>query len=316
MSAPEPTGLLDPRPDVIAQAVRALRQGQLVVMPTETVYGLAADARNPVAVARIFAAKGRPADNPLIVHVPTLEAVHDVVANWPTRAARLAEAFWPGPLTLVLPKRASVPSAVTAGRGTVAVRVPAHPVAQALLRAVRLPLAAPSANVFTRLSPTQEAHVDPTLLAHAALGLAGGPAKVGLESTIVDLSGPLPVLLRPGGLSRDALEAVLGEALRNRVDETHGPRTAPGRYPRHYAPRTRVVLVDEADSDAVAITLGQPRGPRHHALPEEPGGYGAGLYAALHELDALCADEIQVERPPTGPGWEAVHDRLRRATHP
>lgn len=297
-------------------AADALRRGELVVMPTETVYGLAADARNRGAIARIFAVKGRPADNPLIVHVAHAAAARDVVAQWPPIAERLAAALWPGPLTLVLPKRPSVPDAVTAGRPTVAVRVPAHPVAQTLLRAVGFPLAAPSANVFMQLSPTDHGHISKELAEAVAVVLPGGASEVGLESTILDLSGATPTLLRPGGYPRELLEAILGCRLSYLVDESAGGRAAPGRYARHYAPTSRLLAVNRAGDEAFALVIGAPRGPHHIGLPNDPVGYAAQLYAGLHTLDAQAPAQIEIELPPDRPEWEAVSDRIRRASHP
>jgi len=300
----------------IVAAVQALRAGQLVVLPTETVYGLAADARNRAAVARIFAAKGRPADNPLIVHVTDSAAAFDVGAAWRVEARRLAEAFWPGPLTLVLPKRPTVPDLVTAGQPTVAVRAPDHAVAQAVLRTCGFPLAAPSANRFMRLSPTAAPHLDPDMAAHVAAVLDGGPSVRGLESTIVDLTGFAPRLLRPGSLPASDVERVLGRRLQRVQDEAEGPRASPGRYSRHYAPVARLAMVDRADPGAAALVFGTARGPRHLSMPTDSAGYASALYAALHLADARGWTDVQVERPPEGPELEAVRDRLARASAP
>ncbi|MDF1501573.1 L-threonylcarbamoyladenylate synthase, partial [Roseisolibacter sp. H3M3-2] len=235
-----------PDPAVLAEAAAVLRAGGLVAFPTETVYGLGAHALDADAVRRIFAAKGRPSYNPLIAHAADADGARALAAAWPDAAERLAAAFWPGPLTLVLPKRPHVPDALTAGLPAVAVRVPAHPVALALLRAAALPVAAPSANRFTELSPTTAAHVAKALGDRVDLIVDGGPAGVGIESTVVDLTGARPALLRPGPLGAEAIGAVLGEtptpgAVPDRVD---APRAAPGMVERHYAPRAEVWPVE------------------------------------------------------------------------
>lgn len=274
-------------------------------MPTETVYGLAAALWDRDALRATFAAKERPADNPLIVHVAHLEGLDEVVAAWPDIARRLAERFWPGPLTLVLPKRSRVPLEATGGLDTVAVRVPAHPVALRLIDAAGTPLTAPSANPFMGLSPTRAAHVN---LPGVAMVLDGGPCAVGIESTVVDLSGPLPRLLRPGGVSRASIEAVLEGPLKGKGDV----RRAPGDYLRHYAPRTRVRLADRLESGEVGLTFDEP-GEGQVRLPRDPATYGVSMYAALHRLDALGVHEIVVQSPPRTAEWEAVWDRLDRA---
>ena len=300
-------------PEAIAAATAALRRGELVGMPTETVYGLAALASDAVAVARTFAAKGRPKDNPLIVHLAAADELPRVARTIPPAAQRLAAAFWPGPLTLVLPRQLHVLDAVTAGLDTVAVRVPDHPVALALLRSVGEPLTAPSANPFMRLSPTTAQDLDPELVAQLALVLDGGPCRVGLESTVVDCSAA-PKVLRPGGVQRAALEAVLGEPVPLLAAPTDGAaKASPGQYARHYAPRTPLRLADVIAADATGLAFGPARARGHVGMPREPEAYGAALYRVLHALDALGAAELVVERPPPEPAWEAVHDRLRKA---
>lgn len=279
-------------------AARAIREGGLVGMPTETVYGVAANALDPEAVRRTFQAKGRPADNPLIVHVASLEEVREVAAELPEKGRLLAQAFWPGPLTLVLPKRPEVPDETTAGLDTVAVRVPAHRVAQALISAAGRPISAPSANPFMGLSPTQADHIASSVADRLELILDGGPCEVGLESTVVDVSGPEVRLLRPGRITLREIEAIVGEVLVG----GSAKRRSPGMYPRHYAPRARVLLVESLD--------GRPG----IARSEDAEAYGRHLYRRLHELDATGAAEILIERPPEGPEWTAIWDRLRRAT--
>jgi len=334
-----PTLVVDPRspdPDVIARAADLLRAGHLVAFPTETVYGLGAHALDAAAVRRIFEAKGRPAYNPLIVHVPDAAGARRIVTDWPEVADRLAEAFWPGPLTLVLPKRPEVPDEVTAGLPSVAVRVPAHPVALALLRAAAIPVAAPSANRFTELSPTRAAHVERALGDRVALVLDGGSTDVGIESTVLDLTGERPTLLRPGVLDEARIAAVIGPLARPMsAGFATEARKSPGMIERHYAPRAALVLVDPADAGAVAraralvataAASGQAAGALQldrldvsaaHVvpMPPDPAGYARRLYAALHELDELGCSAVVVEAVPGGPEWEGVRDRLRRAAH-
>ncbi|HEY0779875.1 MAG TPA: L-threonylcarbamoyladenylate synthase [Gemmatirosa sp.] len=324
----------------LARAAALIRAGRLVAFPTETVYGLGADALNADAVRRIFAAKGRPSFNPVIAHVADVDDARALVTAWPDAADRLAAAFWPGPLTLVLPKRAHVPDALTAGLPAVALRVPAHPVARALVRAAGGPIAAPSANRYTELSPTTAAHVVRALGARVDLVLDGGPTAVGIESTVVDLTGPArgdgpPRLLRPGTLARARLEAALGTELAAapRADGD-APRLAPGMVARHYAPRAAVWAFDEGERRAAAIRLARWRaehptgragalllapwigeGPPDvvEVLPADPDGYARRLYAALHALDEDGCAVALVERPPATPPWHGVHDRLERA---
>lgn len=302
-----------PTDEAIAAAAAALRRGELVGMPTETVYGLAALASDPVAVARTFAAKRRPSDNPLIVHLASAADLPLVARSIPPAAQALADAFWPGPLTLVLPRQPHVLDAVTAGLDTVAVRVPDHNVALALLRAVGAPLSAPSANTFMRLSPTRAQDIEPDLQGQLACTLDGGPCRIGLESTVVDCAGPVRVL-RPGGVSREALARALGHDVPLAgVPAADGPRAAPGMYARHYAPRTPLRLAAALDADDAGLCFGAPANPRQVAMPADPDSYGASLYRVLHALDALGARELVVQQPPTGTSWEAVADRLRKA---
>jgi L-threonylcarbamoyladenylate synthase len=281
-------------------------------MPTETVYGLAADALNPAAVRATFAAKGRPADNPLIVHVLDLEGARRVAREIPEAAAKLAEAFWPGPLTLVLPKRPEVPAEVTAGLDTVAVRVPAHPVARALLKRWDGPLTAPSANLFSGLSPTRPEHLEPRLLEHVALVLDGGACEVGIESTVLDLTVDPPRILRPGGVGRSEIERVLGKPV-GLLREQEDAGRSPGTFPRHYSPRTPLVLVDRLSPDQAGLTFSAPQNKGQIQLPADPPQYARRLYDALHTLDKAGFPALHVESPPRGDEWESVWDRLRRA---
>ena len=318
--------------EVLARAAAVIRRGGLVAFPTETVYGLGANALDEMAVQRIFAAKGRPAYNPLIAHLPTLAAAREIAALWPDAADRLAARFWPGPLTLVVAKRPDIPDLLTAGMPSVAVRVPAHPVARGLLEAARVPIAAPSANRFTELSPTTARHVEKALGDRVEMILDGGPTTVGIESTVVDLSGPEPVLLRPGSLSRQAIEEAVGSPLRAaREISGSAPRPSPGMVKRHYSPRARVVLFSESDRGAMAGVAAEAerRGVRAGALllspldapiahpvrmPGEPAGYARSLYAALHDLDDLGCDLILVDGVPAEAEWAGIRDRLARAS--
>jgi L-threonylcarbamoyladenylate synthase len=321
-----PAGLADG----IRRAAEVMRGGGLVCFPTETVYGLGANALDADAVRRIFEAKGRPANNPLIVHIADRERAKAIVAEWPESAQRLAEGFWPGPLTLVLPRGEAIPDAVTAGGATVAVRVPAHPVARELLAACGLPIAAPSANRSARLSPTTAAHVKRDLDGKVDLILDGGPTPGGIESTVLDLTGP-PQLLRPGLIEVPALEAVIGPVLRPQVSAGGAAALpSPGMLPRHYAPRTPLECVEDDGLARVAelhaqgvrvalvshhpgIVQDVPAGVPVARMPADPAGYAAMLYAVLHLLDERQLERIVVALPPAGEEWMAVRDRLRRS---
>jgi len=331
----------DPTNRDLAQAVRLLQAGELVAFPTETVYGLGADAANPEAVAKIFAAKGRPADHPLIVHLAGAGHLDQWARDIPQQAWDLAEAFWPGPLTLILKRAPGVPKAVTGGQDTVGVRVPAHPLALALLRAYAQAgggrnglcgIAAPSANRFGRISPTDAGHVRAELGDAVTLVLDGGPCHVGIESTIVDLSrdGMPPRLLRPGHITPEQIERVIGEMpeLPDTMKSAGVPRVS-GSLDAHYAPRTPMRLIAKQGlaqaveelqrtkrrySLLMHSDLSLPSAHSHCQLPDAPDGYARGLYAALRELDQAGGDVILVEAIPENPEWDAVADRLRRAT--
>ncbi|MDX1626048.1 MAG: L-threonylcarbamoyladenylate synthase [Wenzhouxiangellaceae bacterium] len=307
----------------LERAVALLREGRLVGVPTETVYGLAGDASDRDAVRRIFAAKGRPPDHPLIVHLPDTASMADWAAEVPAAARRLADAFWPGPLTLVLRRGERVPGVVTGGQSTVALRVPAHPVTRALLERFGGGLAAPSANRFGRVSPTTAEHVESEFAGdeRVAAVIDGGSCEVGVESTIVDCTVEPPRLLRPGMIGMAALEAALGSEVAV-ATAGQGPR-APGRLASHYAPRTPVAIVESAalesgDPECAVLALEGSPDPGGFAawksLPAESAGYARGLYAALRELDSLGAERLLVQRPPDAPEWAAVHDRLERAS--
>ena len=323
-----------PDPRVLARAAELLRLGYLVAFPTETVYGLGAHALDVAAVRRIYEAKGRPAFNPLIVHVANVEDARAVTREWPERADRLAAEFWPGPLTLVLPRHEKIPPEVSAGLDSVAVRVPAHPVALALLEEARIPVAAPSANRSTGVSPTTAQHVAKGLGDRVDLILDGGRTNVGIESTVLDLTQTPPVILRPGAISRAQLEHVLGERVRSAlaVPDDDRARPSPGMMERHYAPNARVTIVDAGDrarADA-AVRDARERGTRvgvmdfgslaraadeHIVMPRHAEGYAQALYAALHALDDAGCGLIVVERVPEDASWDGVRDRLSRASH-
>ncbi|MBN2506885.1 MAG: threonylcarbamoyl-AMP synthase [Verrucomicrobia bacterium] len=323
----------------LLEAARLLRRGELVAVPTETVYGLAANAWDARAAERIFAVKGRPAHNPLIVHVAGLDLARQCVRQWPRRADQLAAAFWPGPLTLVLPRSPRIPDAVTGGGDTVGVRWPSHPFIQALIRECGFPLAAPSANLSAGLSPTTAAHVQRSLGRSIPLVVDGGAAQVGIESSVLDLTVTPPRLLRPGVIHAESLRAVLGDAvLRPGGDETATPGTSlrsPGLLRRHYAPRARLVVgawADDADlrqqiaargwSPAGLHVLAHTRLPSSQTLglggvrimPRDPHAFARALYAALHGCDEAGARIILAEAVPDAPEWRAIRDRLDRAS--
>jgi len=306
-------------PADVEQAAAILAAGGLVAFPTETVYGLGTDATDERAVAEIFRLKGRPVDHPLIVHLPDPAQLGVWAREVPEHARRLAATFWPGPLTLILKRQAWVPGVVTGTQDTVGLRVPSHPLALALLRRFGGGVAAPSANRFGRVSPTTAAHVRAEFGAAVPV-LDGGPCAVGLESTILDLSGDAPRVLRPGAVSAAALEAVLLEPL-TAGGERPVPRVS-GSLESHYAPQTPTYLVgaatgvSRADDAVLARRAQAAEAACWLALPDEPGAFGRALYAALRDLDVSGCARILVEAPPATPPWEAVRDRLRRAAIP
>lgn len=312
--------------EAIERAAELLRAGHLVAFPTETVYGLGADASNAEAVAKIFVVKGRPHNHPVIVHIASADQLEQWVREIPMSAAKLAEAFWPGPLTIILKRAEGVLDALTGGQDTVGVRVPSHPVAQALLRSFGGAIAAPSANKFGRISPTTAEHVRADLGEAVECVLDGGASEVGIESTIVDLSGAQALLLRPGRITKAMIEESIGEPVS--AADADAPR-APGTLATHYAPRTPMKVVSRREMlDALATHRGKkiaiaaievsvPRLPQaqQRTLPAAAALYARDLYARLRELDATEADLILVEAPPEGAAWAAVWDRLRRASH-
>ena len=338
---------------LISSAISLLRAGRLVGIPTETVYGLAADATNSAAIRRVFAAKGRPGTNPLIVHVADVTVARRYAADWPEAATRLAERFWPGPLTIILAKTAEIVPEVTAGLGTVGLRVPAHPLTLELLRDFDGPLAAPSANRSTRISPTTAGHVRDELGDAVDLILDGGPCTVGIESTVLDLSGARPRILRPGGVSQAEIERIIGPVEAGFVHaDTSQPAASPGQHVIHYAPVTPAFRFERSQKTALlahaggmaglvavlVLTGDDPGGGtgsgcdedasvyRHRRdacatkfgrvvqMPVDPAAYARVLYHTLRELDSAGLRAIYVELPPDEPRWMAVHDRLRRAT--
>jgi L-threonylcarbamoyladenylate synthase len=328
-------------PGEIEYAARLLRAGRLVAFPTETVYGLGANALDAEAVARIYAVKRRPATSPLIVHVASIEMAQSLVANWPEIADRLAQKFWPGPLSLVLSKSRvgadafvrpaeqssaasrTIPAQVTAGLPTVGLRMPAHPIALALIRAAGVPIAAPSANRFTELSPTTAEHVRRSLGSDVDYILDGGSCNVGIESTVLSLAGTAagshPILLRPGGIPRTELEAIIGPVA-SAQEVQAGAHPAPGLHPRHYSPRTTLFLAKNGKlpDRGQGIYLQHQNPPsrldiKTIQMPTAAPDYAAALYEKLHEADTANVDWIAVDLPPNAPEWEAVQDRLRRA---
>jgi L-threonylcarbamoyladenylate synthase len=322
----------------IAEAAEILQSGGLVAFPTETVYGLGANALDAAAVERIFLAKGRPSNNPVIVHVADAADARELTSAWPVEAEKLAAAFWPGPLTLVLPKRDTIPDIITAGGSTVGVRVPAHPVALALLRAAQIPLAAPSANRSMQVSPTTAQHVLSSLNGRIEMVLDAGPTSGGLESTVLDLTVDPPRILRPGLVTIAQLQVAIGPiaSVTEAKVATAEPLRSPGQLERHYAPKAWLICC--ADSPEVLVNkllgdvkkVGWLRLTQYGKLPTKPADgrlqiiempadaaqYSHRLYAALHELDDAGVESIVVDLPPATDEWLAVHDRLRRASSP
>jgi L-threonylcarbamoyladenylate synthase len=306
----------------VQRAAEILKRGGLVAFPTETVYGLGADASSREAVARLYAAKRRPADHPVIVHFASAQAAFEWAREIPPSARKLAERFWPGPLTMILKRSAKAGDFVTGGQDSVGLRVPAHAIAHEMLAAFGGGVAAPSANRFGQVSPTTAAHVREDLGKDVELVLDGGPSEVGIESTIVDLSGPDPVLLRPGAISAAMLEGALGAPIAAKQEDS--PRHSGG-LERHYAPKTpaRLVATHELDQqiarlqDKVAVlAFSRPdeRVDYWLRMPREPAAYAQRLYAALRELDTARCEMILIEAPPETPEWAGVRDRLVRAT--
>jgi L-threonylcarbamoyladenylate synthase len=317
----------------VTEATAFLRRGEVVALPTETVYGLAANAFDPAAVERVYRAKGRPADNPLIVHVADLALARRCVGGWPELAQRLARAFWPGPLTLVLPRSERIAANVTAGGSTVGVRWPSHPFIQAVIRSCGFPLAAPSANRSTEVSPTSAEHVRRGLGGQIPLIVDGGTCQVGIESTVVDLSSDRCRILRPGMIHAESIVAVAGDLDENPVVPGR-VLASPGLLEKHYAPRARVLVLSWRDDEDLAAQIitrhAQPattfilahsvipsvdRFSQVRVIPHDPDAFGRALYAEWHDCDEAGAAQIVVEAVPTTGRWAAIADRLRRASH-
>ncbi|HRI11924.1 MAG TPA: L-threonylcarbamoyladenylate synthase [Verrucomicrobiota bacterium] len=324
--------------EAVERAAAALRAGEVVAVPTETVYGLAANALDPAAVAKIFALKGRPAHNPIIVHVASAAMARPCVAHWPALADALGAAFWPGPLTLVMAKSKEIPDLVTAGGETVGIRWPQHPFMQAVIRACGFPLAAPSANLANRLSPTNASHVQEQLGDRLRLIVDGGECAVGIESTVVDVTGSAPVVLRPGMITEPAiLRAAAATDFQSTNPRLSYPSSAvlrsPGQLVRHYSPRAKLVVwtwTDEADlGRQLSLSGARPettfllthtripmsgRLPHVMLIPDDPEAFARALYAELHRCDAAGAEMIVVEALPNTSEWAGIADRLRRAS--
>ncbi|MCX6905969.1 MAG: L-threonylcarbamoyladenylate synthase [Verrucomicrobia bacterium] len=332
----------------VRRAVELLRAGEVVALPTETVYGLAANALDARAVAKIYEAKGRPSHNPIIVHVAGVAMARRCVSSWPPTAQRLSAAFWPGPLTLVLPRSGEIPDVVTAGGGTVGVRWPKHPFMQAVIEACGFPLAAPSANPSNMISPTRAEHVCKGLAGRVALIVDGGPSQVGIESTVLDLTGGAPRVLRPGTIHGESLLAVLGQSESPEAEVLRpagGPLRSPGLLPRHYAPKAKLLVwawqneqdlreqirwQNEQDLREqirrVQAVAGQCHIIAHSHIPSAAGlggvsmiphdaaAFARAIYAELHRCDEAEAAWIIVEAPPAGAEWRGIADRLRRAS--
>jgi L-threonylcarbamoyladenylate synthase len=320
----------------VARAVDLLRAGEVVALPTETVYGLAANALDARAVSKIYEIKGRPAHNPIITHVVDVEMARECVSQWPAAAEKLARSFWPGPLTLVLPRSNRIPDVVTAGGPTVGVRWPSHPFIQAVIRECGFPLAAPSANVSNQISPTNAAHVSKDLGDKIRLIVDGGQSQVGIESTVLDLTSEPPLVLRPGMIHAESLKAALdaGGEIAERKGKTNaeGALRSPGMLPRHYSPKAKLELLTWRDTvnlegqitkrkwqinhvHVIAHTVIPGGGAfgRVSVIPHDAEAFARAIYAELHECDEAGARWIVVEQLPAGNEWEAIADRLKRA---
>ena len=318
----------------VKRAAKLLRAGVIVALPTETVYGLAANAFDEKAVAKIFQIKGRPANNPIIVHVASLEMAGRCVKDWPNNADQLARAFWPGPLTLVLPRAKEIPDNVTAGGATVGVRWPSHPLIQAVIRECGFPLAAPSANLSGRISPTSAEHVRKQLGGKILLIVDGGPSQVGIESTVLDLTVSPPQVLRPGMIHAESLAAVVGKAQNEKAEVRAGAHLrSPGLLKKHYAPKAKLVVLnwqnDAGLNSQLSILNPQPSTchviahthipsvenfARVSVIPHDAEAFARAIYAELHRCDEAGAELIVVEAPPALPEWSGIADRLKRAT--
>jgi L-threonylcarbamoyladenylate synthase len=328
----ERVGIGAPRRAAIRRGAELLRAGRLVAFPTETVYGLGAHALDEAAVQRVYEAKGRPSLNPLIVHVASVDAARALARDWNDSAEKLAAAFWPGPLTLVVRKAPKVPDLVTAKQDTVGLRVPRHAIALELLVEANIPVAAPSANLSTQVSPTTAQHVVRGLGARVDLVLDGGATSVGIESTVADVTGSIPRILRPGMISRDDIAAVVGDAEAASTAEGNpdGVARSPGVSGRHYAPQAilrlfpstglqvaaaeaRSALQQRCRVGAMTLSEFPVELSESRRMPGDPAAYARALYATLHSLDDAACDVVYVEQPPPEPAWAGVRDRLERA---
>ena len=320
--------ILEPTIASLSQVAKELARGGIAVLPTETVYGLAASIEYPSAIEAIFWAKGRPNDNPLIVHIHSIEQLGKLAVDIPESVKQLAHAFWPGPLSIVLKKSDKVSGAITAGGDTVAIRMPDHPVPLAVMAQENLCLAMPSANPFMGLSPTSAGMVSAEIVSASYAVIDGGSCSVGIESTVLDLSGEVPTILRLGVISAEEISAVLGESVKvaetiEQVTEADGTEVlrSPGQYKRHYAPRTKAILVNKISQNGYGLScLRSVESPlsagRQIFVGDTPKEYAKNLYAALAELDALGIEVIEIEKPPTNEAWQALWDRLTKATTP
>jgi L-threonylcarbamoyladenylate synthase len=316
----------------VDESVALLERGEVVALPTETVYGLAAKGLDATAVQKIYDVKGRPAHNPVILHVSSLAMAKECVALWSDAAEKVARHFWPGPLTIVLPRAAKIPDAVTAGGGTVGVRFPLHPLMRRVIEGCGFPIAAPSANLANRISPTTAEHVLESLKGKISLIVDAGPTSVGIESTVLDLSGAVPCVLRPGMISARQI----GQVLERKVElgaNVAGELKSPGLLQKHYSPRARMLVATwKSEAELTALLAENTVTPEkihviaHEQIPEtnpfgrvaiiphDADAYARAIYAEMHRSDDLGAELIVVERPPAGPEWEGIHDRLRRAS--
>jgi len=328
--------LLTHTPELFRKAVRRaaelLRAGEVVALPTETVYGLAANALDENAVAKIFQIKGRPANNPIIVHVAGNDMAQRCAGNWPELADNLSKAFWPGPLTLVLPRSERIPDNVTAGGATVGIRWPSHPFIQAVIRECDFPLAAPSANLSNRISPTNAEHVRAQLADQISLIVDGGQSQIGIESTVLDLTVSPPRILRPGMIHAEALEAVIGNIQHSTFNAQQTKLKSPGMLQKHYSPKAKLLVLSWHDDDDLQTQIRNlkfemcncsviahtkiPAGfdaANVNVMPHDAEAFARAFYATLHRCDEAGAALIIVEAPPETPEWSGIADRLRRA---
>ena len=306
--------ILQPTDSSIQLAAKALEEGLLIGLPTETVYGIAANAFNESAINSIYSLKRRPKNNPLIVHLASIDMAKNLALKWPAEYSYLAQAFWPGPLTLIAPKSDQVPQSVTGENPTVALRMPNHQVALKLLKILDFPLAAPSANRFMGLSPTSASDIEEDISAGLACILDGGPCEIGIESTVVKLENNQIVILRPGRISSADIQSVLPNISVREAHATIDSHESPGQYPRHYAPQATLILVNKIAEEAIGLTFQPTSNPGQIKMPNEPHAYAQALYHALKSLDRPEIENIEVECPPDDSSWDAIWDRLKKAS--